>query len=103
MNTSQLVEQLGSSSGWLRDAAQRLLVTSTDKAAIEPLKKLVVTSPASRTRMQALCTLDGLAALTPELILSGIGRSTSGSTASRRATGLFSPGGRHREAGRTRR
>ena len=72
MSTPQLVEQLESSSGWLRDAAQRLLVTSGDKAAIEPLKKLVVTSPTSRTRMQALCTLDGLSALTPELIHQGL-------------------------------
>ena len=47
---------------------QRLLVERGDKSAVKPLEKLVATSPNAKTRLQALCTLDGLRAITPEIL-----------------------------------
>ena len=55
-----LVEALSHPNGWWRDTAQQLLVQRNDKAAVEPLKKLAAESPAPRTRLHALWTLDGM-------------------------------------------
>jgi mono/diheme cytochrome c family protein/glucose/arabinose dehydrogenase len=55
-----LVETLSHPNGWWRDTAQQLLVQRNDKSLVEPLKKLAAESPAPRTRLHALWTLDGI-------------------------------------------
>lgn len=53
--------------GWVRDTAQRLIVESADASAVPALKELLQNeSPIAREH--ALWTLDGLAAITPDLI-----------------------------------
>jgi putative membrane-bound dehydrogenase-like protein len=69
MSTTALVSALDSSNGWQRDTAQRLLVQSGDSAAVEPLTRLVQTNANAKTRLQALCTLDGLGAVTPQIAM----------------------------------
>jgi putative heme-binding domain-containing protein len=68
LDTTGLVAALDSPNGWQRDTAQRLLVQSHDHGAIAPLEALVKNCPRAKTRLQALCTLDGLAALSPETL-----------------------------------
>ena len=63
-----LVAALESPNGWQRDTAQRLLIERADKRAIEPLKNLFRKSPATKTRVQCLWTLDGLGSSTPEIL-----------------------------------
>ncbi|HYR58100.1 MAG TPA: PVC-type heme-binding CxxCH protein, partial [Chthoniobacteraceae bacterium] len=72
LDTAGLVAALDSPNGWQRDTAQRLLVHAGDDAAIAPLGRLVVTSERPKTRLQALCTLDGLGGLSPELMLAAL-------------------------------
>ncbi|MFV2070847.1 MAG: HEAT repeat domain-containing protein, partial [Pirellulales bacterium] len=64
-----LVAALDSPNGWQRDMAQQLLVWRQERAAIEPLRKMVTESPRALARLQALCTLDGLDALSAELVV----------------------------------
>ncbi|MDQ6630917.1 MAG: c-type cytochrome, partial [Verrucomicrobiota bacterium] len=63
MTTQELVTALDSPNGWQRDTAQRLLVHAQDKNTVEPLRKLIASSKREKTRMQALCALDGINAL----------------------------------------
>lgn len=53
--------------GWVRDTAQRLIVESADASAVPALKELLQNDSAI-TREHALWTLDGLAAITPDLV-----------------------------------
>ena len=65
-----LVSHLGHENGWWRDTAQRLLVERQDRAAIPLLKSTLGNRLSIPTaRLHALHTLDGLAALTPEIVL----------------------------------
>jgi putative membrane-bound dehydrogenase-like protein len=68
LDTAGLVAALDSPNGWQRDTAQRLLVERQDKAAVEELKRLCVEAAGPKVRLQALCTLDGLSQLAPELL-----------------------------------
>jgi putative membrane-bound dehydrogenase-like protein len=68
LNTAGLVAALDTPNGWQRDTAQRLLVQAFDSAAVKPLAALLAKSPNPKVRLQALCTLDGLEALTPAII-----------------------------------
>ena len=72
LRTGKLAAALDSPNGWQRDTAQRLLVQARDKAAIAPLGKLVRSSDRPKARLQALCTLDGLNALTAKVVLQGL-------------------------------
>ncbi len=65
LGPTRLVAAMESPNGWQRDTVQRLLVTAADPAAVAPLARLAERSPNPKTRVQALCTLDGLHALTP--------------------------------------
>ena len=67
-----LVAALNSSNGWERDTAQRLLIHSGDTSSVAPLRHLAIQSQSAKTRLQALCTLDGIGALTPELVLTAL-------------------------------
>jgi putative membrane-bound dehydrogenase-like protein len=68
----ELVSHLGDANSWWRLTAQRLLVERQDRTAIEPLTELARKSAFAPARMHALCTLDGLRALTDELVLHGL-------------------------------
>ncbi len=68
LSTTELVAQLESPNGWRRDTAQRLLVVSKDSMATDPLTKMVTAGQRATARLNALCTLDGLEKLSPEII-----------------------------------
>jgi mono/diheme cytochrome c family protein/glucose/arabinose dehydrogenase/HEAT repeat protein len=64
----QLVATLDHANGWWRDTAQRLLVERQDRSAVPALADLVASAPDWRTRLHALWTLDGLDAITVEVL-----------------------------------
>ena len=68
--TAELVKQLGASSGWVRDTAQRLLVERRDSASVSLLQAAVrsANTPAIG-RLQALWTLEGIGALDRSSVL----------------------------------
>lgn len=69
-----LVEQLNSPNAWLRDKAQQMLLRS-DRGATGSVASLLASqrlAPQPQTRLQALCTLEGLGALTSEHLLSAL-------------------------------
>jgi putative membrane-bound dehydrogenase-like protein len=68
LDTPGQVALLDSPNGWIRDKAQQLLVARKDKDSIGMLADLAGMSRRPLGRLHALCTLDGLEALTPELI-----------------------------------
>ncbi len=72
LKTAEVVEALDSPNGWQRDTAQRLLVQAAEQAAVKPLQRLIARSQRPKVRLQALCTLDGLGALTPEILVGAL-------------------------------
>jgi putative membrane-bound dehydrogenase-like protein len=66
LDAAGLVAALDSPNGWQRDMAMMLLVWRNDSAARGPLEKLLRESPRGAARLHALCTLDGLGALTKD-------------------------------------
>jgi putative membrane-bound dehydrogenase-like protein len=68
LETAELVAALDSPSGWQRDMAQMLLVRKKDRAAVPLLEKLVKESQRPQCRLHALCTLEGMNALNPEVV-----------------------------------
>ena len=73
LNLPQLVSALDSSNGWQRDKAQMMLLWKKDLAAVPLLIKLARESRNPLARLHALCTLDGLDALKPELLVPALG------------------------------
>ncbi len=71
-STAELVANLESPNGTLRDMTQRLLVERQDTAAIEPLRKLAKEGTRPATRLQAICTLDGLGGLDEATIVAAL-------------------------------
>jgi putative membrane-bound dehydrogenase-like protein len=69
LDTLGLVAVLDSPSGWQRDTAQRLLVERGDRVAVQQLEELARIAGRPEARLHALCTLDGLNALKPDLVL----------------------------------
>jgi mono/diheme cytochrome c family protein len=67
-DTAKLVESLASPEGWVRDTAQRLLVERKDANATAALAKLAQSAKTPLARIHALWTLEGMAAMTPEVI-----------------------------------
>ena len=65
---AQLVEHLENPNGWWRDTAQRMLVVKGDKSVVPALVKMAETSKNHLARLQAMWTLEGLEALSPELV-----------------------------------
>jgi mono/diheme cytochrome c family protein/glucose/arabinose dehydrogenase len=65
---AQLVAHLSHANGWWRDTAQRLLVLEQDKSIVPALENIVRTSDNLVGRFHALWTLEGLNAMTPELV-----------------------------------
>jgi putative heme-binding domain-containing protein len=68
LSTPDLVNALDSSNEWQRDKTQQLLLWRNDKSAILPLQNLAHQSTNALARLHALWTLDGLGALTPDLL-----------------------------------
>jgi mono/diheme cytochrome c family protein/glucose/arabinose dehydrogenase len=67
VKVSKDAKLLTHANGWVRDTAQRLIVESADASAVPALKELLQNeSPIAREH--ALWTLDGLAAITPNLV-----------------------------------
>jgi putative membrane-bound dehydrogenase-like protein len=66
--TPELVAALDSPGGWQRDTVQFMLVERGDQNAVAPLIKMAADCPQPETRLQALCTLEGLKALTPTIL-----------------------------------
>lgn len=70
MSTDELVDQLTSDNGWVRDTAQKLILLREDAA--QSLPKLQAAATAHKkplVRLHALWTLDGLKASTPQQLL----------------------------------
>jgi mono/diheme cytochrome c family protein/glucose/arabinose dehydrogenase len=65
---AQLVPHLSHENGWWRDTAQRLLVLKQDTSVVPTLENIVRTSDNLLGRFHAMWTLEGLNALTPELV-----------------------------------
>lgn len=66
--TEQLVSNLKSSNGWVRDTIQRLLLEQRDPNAAKLLTDAYSDNEEPLTKLHILCTLDGLDALSPELL-----------------------------------
>jgi len=73
LSAVQLVAALQSPSGWQRDMVQRMLVAKQDKTVVGPLVKMSRGSEQPLARLHALCTLDGLDALTAETVQAALG------------------------------
>lgn len=67
-----LVASLESAEGWVRDTAQRLLVERRDAQAVPALKALAVGGKSWQARVHALWSLEGMGALAPETVVSGL-------------------------------
>lgn len=65
---AQLVAHLEHPNGWWRDMAQRLLVIKQDKSVVPALTTMAQSSKNPLARLHALWTLEGLDAVTPELV-----------------------------------
>ena len=68
LDIAELVAALNSPNGPQRDLAQQLLVERKDNRAAEPLEALVRNCERAKCRLQAMCTLDGLGMLKPQLL-----------------------------------
>jgi len=66
--TAAIVPYLEHGNGWVRDTAQRVLVERADAAVVPAIKEIVAKGKTPQARLQALWTLEGLNALTPELL-----------------------------------
>jgi putative membrane-bound dehydrogenase-like protein len=76
---TEQVALLDSDNSWQRDLAQQLLVQERDasrrQTAVVPLSRLATASPRAETRLQALCTLDGLGSLDDTVLVTALGDS----------------------------
>uniref|UniRef100_A0A7C2JXC7 C-type cytochrome n=1 Tax=Schlesneria paludicola TaxID=360056 RepID=A0A7C2JXC7_9PLAN len=63
LSTTELVAALDTTNRWQRDMAHQLLLERNDKAAVPALEKLLEQSTLPQARLQALCVLEGLDAV----------------------------------------
>lgn len=66
--TAQLATHLANPNGWWRDTAQRLIVLRQDKSVVPLLDRVARQHKSPLTRLHALWTLQGLDAVTPDLV-----------------------------------
>jgi mono/diheme cytochrome c family protein len=66
--TAQIVPLLAHANGWVRDSAQRVLVERSDAGVVDAVKKLASSGATAQSRLHALWTLEGLGALTPDVV-----------------------------------
>ncbi len=74
----ELVAELANPNAWHRHTAQRLLYERQDRAAVAPLRKAAASAESPQARLHALWALDGLRALTDDLILAALEHSEPG-------------------------
>ncbi|HLX63381.1 MAG TPA: PVC-type heme-binding CxxCH protein [Planctomycetota bacterium] len=67
-----LAAMLDSPSGWQRDLVQEMIVQRQQKELAPQLEKLALENAHPQCRLHALCTLDGLGALTPAVVLKAL-------------------------------
>ncbi len=72
LGTQGLVAALDSPNGWQRDMVQQMLLWQADTAAVEPLQRVATEAVRPTTRLQALCTLDGLNAVSEPLVANAL-------------------------------
>jgi mono/diheme cytochrome c family protein len=65
---AQLVAHLEHPNGWWRDTAQRMLIVKGDRSVVPALTKMVEDDKNPLARIHAIWTLEGLDALTPQLL-----------------------------------
>nr|MDQ3624156.1 HEAT repeat domain-containing protein [Verrucomicrobiota bacterium] len=92
--TAQLAGALDSSNEWQRDKTQQLILWRNDRSAVPHLENLARDSSNPLARLHALCTLDGLDALPPEVVQRALGDPHPGirENALRLAEGRATPG-----------
>jgi putative membrane-bound dehydrogenase-like protein len=73
LDTAGLVAALDTANGTLRDLATQMLLWRDDKSAAQPLEKMATEALAPEGRLHALCALDALSRLTPELAQQALG------------------------------
>lgn len=73
LNATGLVALLENPNGWLRDKSQEMLVQKNDPSAVQPLEALAKNSTRPLGRLHALCTLDGVGALRPDVLQAALG------------------------------
>ncbi|MHB8953779.1 MAG: PVC-type heme-binding CxxCH protein [Pirellulaceae bacterium] len=72
LTTEELVRALDTPNGPARDLVQQRLIERQDAQAVVPLQRLVTSSAHPKTRLTALCTLDGLLAVDVEILLAAL-------------------------------
>ncbi|MEO5802422.1 MAG: neutral/alkaline non-lysosomal ceramidase N-terminal domain-containing protein [Verrucomicrobiota bacterium] len=78
IKTAKLVAALETSNGTERDLIHRELFQRADRNAIEPLKKIAANTKNAAVKIQALCALEGLKALSAELVIAALKDSDGG-------------------------
>lgn len=68
MSSTKLVEVLGRDNGWWRLQAQRLLLERQDKSVVPVVKSFISVSKDPRARLHGLYVLEGLNALTADIV-----------------------------------
>ncbi|MBP85610.1 MAG: dehydrogenase [Planctomycetaceae bacterium] len=69
MNDEELVQQLDTPNGTVRDLAQQILVSEIRVKAVPALKQLVTKARLPQGQLHAICTLDGLGRLSTDDLL----------------------------------
>jgi len=72
-DSAQIAPLLTHANGWVRDTAQRVLVERGDASVVPAVQELAAKHASPQTRVQALWTLEGLNALSPEIITTALG------------------------------
>lgn len=67
-SAAQLVKHLEHPNGWWRDTAQRMLIVKGDTSVVPMLIEMANSNPNHLARLHALWTLEGLDALTPDVV-----------------------------------
>ncbi len=70
--TEKIVPLLAHANGWVRDTAQRVLVERGEAGVADAVQKIATSGATPQARVQALWTLDGLKALTPEVLTAAL-------------------------------
>ncbi|MBI2479275.1 MAG: c-type cytochrome, partial [Planctomycetia bacterium] len=72
MSAEELVDQLDQANGTVRDLAQQQIVWRSEKQSTALLRRLIRTAKLPQGQLHALCTLDGLEALTADDVLQAL-------------------------------
>ncbi|MCE9529235.1 MAG: c-type cytochrome [Planctomycetales bacterium] len=79
MTTEELVAQLRSTNGTVRDLVHQMILWNGDRSAVAPLEFLVKYRRVDpQAALQALCALDGLGELKEETLLTALGSGNAG-------------------------